>query len=107
MGYVHIPRRFAGRINVFYQTHFNVYVNCHRPSGYATTTVDRKGKERKTYGLYEPPYEHLKRLPNAERYLRDGLTFKDMDVIAYAMGDNACATLMQEAKFRLFRSFRD
>ncbi len=107
MGYVHIPGCFAERINDFYQAHFNAYVNYHRPSGYATTIVDAKGKERKKYELYEPPYEHFKKLPGAETYLRDGLTFKELDATAYAMGDNACATLMQEAKYQLFKSFRD
>jgi len=107
MGYVHIPGRFAERINDFYQNIFNTYVNYHRPSGYATTIVNAKGKEKKKYELYEPPYEHFKRLPDAETHLRDGLTFEELDVVAYAMGDNACATLMQEARYQLFKSFRD
>lgn len=107
MGYAHIPRRFAEPINGFYQTHFNTYVNYHRPSGFATTTVNAKGKEKKVYNLYEPPYEHFKKLPNAATYLRAGLAFQELDVLAYAMSDNACATLMQEAKYRLFKSFRD
>lgn len=107
MGYVHIPRKFAVRINDFYQTHFNTYVNYHRPSGYATTTVDVKGKEKKTYNLYETPYEHFKNLPDAPTYLRSGSTFQELDALAYAMGDNACAILMQEAKYHLFKSFRD
>ena len=107
MGYVHIPGRFAERINDFYQIHFNAYVNYHRPSGYATTTVNAKGKEKKVYNLYEPPYEHFKKLPNAGTYLRDGLTFKELDAIAYAKSDNECATLMQEAKYQLFKSFKD
>ncbi len=107
MGHAHIPRRFAEPINSFYQTHFNTYVNYHRPSGCATTTVNAKGKEKKVYSLYEPPYEHFKKLPNAATYLRAGLTFQELDVLAYAMSDNACATLMQEAKYQLFKSFRD
>ena len=107
MGYVHIPRRFAERINAFYQTHLNAYVNFHRPSGYATTTVDAKGKEKKTYNLYEPPCEHFKNMSGAETYLRACLTFQELDATAHAMSDNACATLMQEAKYHLFKSFRD
>ncbi len=107
MGHVHIPKRFAKRINDFYQTYFNAYVNYHRPSGYATTAVNAKGKETKIYNLYESPYEHFKKLPDAENYLRDGLTFQELDAVAYAMSDNECATLMQEAKYTLFKSFRD
>ena len=107
MGYVHIPGEHAPKINAFYQDHFNAYLNFHRPSGYATTTIDPKGKEKKIYNLYEPPYEHFKKLPNAKTFLRDGVTFDALDTVAYAMSDNACAILMQEAKYRLFKSFRD
>lgn len=107
MGYIHIPQRFAVRINDFYQEYFIPYINFHRPCGYATTTLNTRGKEKKSYNLYEPPYEHFKKLPNAETYLRAGLTFRGLDTIAYAMNDNACATLMQEAKYQLFKSFRE
>ncbi len=107
MGYVHIPGEHAPKINGFYQSHFNVYLNYHRPCGYATTTADAKGKEKKVYDLYETPYEHFRKLPNTGTYLRAGLTFRELDAIAYAMSDNDCATLMQEATYRLFKSFRD
>ncbi len=106
MGYVHIPGEHAPKINEFYQTHFNIYLNYHRPSGYATTVVDANGRERKRYDLYEPPYEHFKKLPDADTFLREGLTFEKLDAIAYAKSDNECATLMQEAKYRLFKAFR-
>lgn len=106
MGYIHIPGRHAPKINQFYQTHFNVYLNYHRPCGYATEKINARGKIKKVYDTYEPPYEHLKQLPRATMYLRNGLTFQELDAIAYAMSDTACATLMQDAKYRLFKSFR-
>lgn len=106
MGYIHIPGRYAPTINEFYREHFNVYVNYHRPSGYATTFVDRRGKEKKKYDLYETPYEHFKKLPNATSYLREGITFEDLDKIALAQSDNECAKMMQKAKIELFKSFR-
>lgn len=106
MGYIHIKKKHAGRINEFYKNHFNVYVNFHRPCGYATTIVNAKGKEKKVYNLYEPPYEHLKKIPDAASFLKDGITFEKLDAIAYAMSDNDHATLMQKAKETLFKSFR-
>jgi hypothetical protein len=106
MGYVHIPGRFAPPVNEFYKTHMNIYVNYHRPSGYATTFVDRRGKEKKKYDVYETPYEHFKKMPDAATYLRDGLTFADLDKIALEKSDNECAKLMQKAKTELFKSFR-
>lgn len=107
MGYVHIPRRHAPKIAAFYRIHLNVYVNYHRPSGYATMSIDHRGKEKKTYDLYETPYAHFKNMPGAEAYLRRGVSFEKLDEIAYAMSDNACAILMQKAKSELFRSFRE
>lgn len=107
MGYVHIPRKYAVLINDFYQEYFIPYINFHRPSGYATTIVDAKGKERKNYNLYEPPYEHFKNIPDATSFLREGISFEKLDAVAYAKSDNDCATLMQKAKETLFKSFRD
>lgn len=106
MGYIHIPRRHAERINKFYRDHLNTYVNFHRPSGYATTTIDRRGKEKKKYDVYETPYAHFKKLPQAEQYLMSGVTFTDLDLLAGTMSDNECAILMQKAKLELFNSFR-
>jgi len=107
MGYIHIARTHASKINDFYQTHFNAYVNFHRPCGYATTIVNAKGKEKKIYNLYETPYEHFKKISESVSFLRDGNTFEKLDALAYAKSDNACATMMQEAKYQLFKSFRD
>ncbi len=106
MGYIHIPRRHANQIQIFYKTHFNAYLNFHRPSGFATTIIDKKGRGKKAYNLYETPYEHLKKLPSAELYLKPGVTFAYLDKLAYATDDNTCATLMQKARRELFKSFR-
>lgn len=106
MGYAHIPRSHAPAINTFYQTHFNTYVNFHRPSGYATTTIDKKGKEKKIYNVYETPYAHLKQLPDAASFLKTGVAFAELDRLAQSMSDLQCATLMQTAKDNLFKSFR-
>ncbi len=106
MGRAHIPRRHAGAINDFYQAHLNAYVNFHRPSGYATTFVDARGKERKKYDVYETPYERFKKVPSAETHLRCGVTFAELDRLAAATTDLASATLMQRAKQILFKSFR-
>jgi hypothetical protein len=106
MGYIHIPGRYAPTINKFYKDHLNIYINYHRPCGYATTTVDGRGKKKKKYDIYETPYEHFKKLPNAASYLREGITFEDLDKIALAMSDNECAKMMQKAKIELFKSFR-
>lgn len=105
MGYIHIPQVYANDINEFYKKYFNVYINFHRPCGYATDIIDSKGKIKKVYNIYETPYEKFKSLKNAEQYLKDGVTFEMLDKIAYEKSDNEFATLMQEEKNKLFNKF--
>ena len=106
MGYVHIKKKYAAAINDFYKEYFNVYVNYHRPSGFATDTVDAKGRIRKKYDQYMMPYEKLLSLENPEQYLRDGITLQMIKDIAKEKSDNEYAALMQKEKVKLFKSFK-
>lgn len=104
LGYSHIPRRCALRVNAFYRDWFNVCLNFHRPCGYATTRIDRRGKEIKVYERYDTPFERLRAIPRAETYLRDDVTFELLARTAKAHSDNDFAIQMQQAKDELFRS---
>jgi len=106
MGRWHIARDQAEKVDQFYQEYFNIYLNYHRPCGFATLTVDKRGKEKKKYDVYMTAYEKLKSLPNAEQYLKDRVTFTELDKIAYAFSDNEWAEKMQKAKQKLFAGFR-
>lgn len=111
MGHWHIAQRHAPAINRFYAEHFNPYLNFHRPCGFATVTMDEKGRRNKTYKTYQTPYERLRSLVEAartepsetEKYLREGLSLKILDGIAARQSDNDAAKAMQEAKERLFK----
>lgn len=102
MGYWHIKQRHAPVINEFYRDYFNVYLNFHRPCGFATVTVDEKGRRRKKYETYRTPYERFKSLKSARRYLRPGVTFEALDEIAGRHTDNEFARMMQRVKDGLF-----
>lgn len=104
LGYRHIPGRHAKLINAFYGTCFNEYLNYHRPCGFATIKTDARGKERKMYDIYQTPYERLRSLPDAERYLAPGMTFAQLDAIARRMSDTDYAILMQNKKAELFKN---
>ncbi len=104
MGYRHIPKKYAKMINAFYHGWFNEYLNFHRPCGFATTVTDEKGKEKKIYDCYQTPYARLRSLPDAERYLKPGMTFEKLDTIARRMSDTEYAILMQKAKVELFKN---
>jgi len=106
MGCVHIPQKFASVINQFYNHHFNRYLNYHRPCGFATIITDKNGKQKKVYKTYLTPYEKLKTIPNFETFLKNTITPKDLEEIAEKKSDNECAKDMQEAKLKLFQSFR-
>lgn len=106
MGYSYLPQSSAPLINEFYQEHFIAYLNYHRPSGFATVTTDKKGKQKKIYNSYLTPYEKLKSVENVQQYLKPGVTLEKLDAIAYQMSDNDCAKAMQKAKAKLFLTIK-
>jgi len=59
------------------------------------SVIDHRGKVKKTYPYEEvmPPYEKLKSLPEAESYLRPGITFEKLDAIANQRG---CLATLQK-----------
>lgn len=104
-GYVHIEQKWAPLINEFNHSHLTPYLNFHRPCYFAEIKIDKKGKERKTYPYRSimTPYEKLKSLPNAEQYLKPGVSFKALDEQMLAMSDMQAASAMKKARGELFR----
>lgn len=105
-GYFHIPatEKNAALINEFCRKWLIPYLNYHRPCGFATTKIDRKGKEKKIYKTesYSTPYEKLKSLNNADQYLKRHIFSKDLDAIAYQKSDTEFGLEMNEAKATMF-----
>ena len=106
IGYGHIPQQYAEQVHQFYAAHLNPYLNYHRPCGFATVTVDARGRRRRKYkpADYATPYEKLKSLPEAKQYLKPGLGFAQLDKIAKRMSDTAWAKRMTAAKSKLLRA---
>ena len=105
-GYDHIPGKWAPKLNEFHQHHFNPYLNYHRPCFFSVPKTDSKGKVKKTYPYKAmmTPYEKLKSLPNASTYLKQGISFKQLDDMALSISDNDAVQRMNEAKQQLFRT---
>ena len=106
MGYFHINKGLVGEVNTFSLNWFNPYLNFHRPSGFVTEIrTDEKGRERKIYGQYITPYEKLKEVSKQQNknFLKPGITFTDLDKIAYSQSDNEFAKIMREKQNELFR----
>lgn len=103
-GYQHIAQRFASLLNEFNINHLNPYLNFHRPCFFAKTEINDKGKQIKKYpyALIMTPYEKLKSLPDAESYLKEGVTFEKLDRLAYTQSDTEAAEKMNKARNELF-----
>jgi transposase InsO family protein len=106
MGRNHIPKEHAPLINEFYRKWFNPYLNYHRVCLYATDYTDKRGKIRKRYDIADTPHERLKSLPNAEQYLKWGISFKDLGKVAYEKSDTEFAEMMEKAKIELIKKIK-
>ncbi len=104
LGYSHIPQHCAAQVNLFHQNSLNPYVNYHRPCFFPVVKTDAKGKQHKSYPYTSmmTPYDKLKSLPQAERFLKKGLSFHQLDAQAYAISDNEAAKHLKEAKTKLW-----
>lgn len=104
LGYSHIPQRFAALVNQFCRDQLNPYVNFHRPCLFAETITDPKGRQRKRYPykFMMTPYEKLKSLPDAQQFLKPGISFAQLDALASAISDNDAAQHLNDARANLF-----
>lgn len=105
IGYGHIAGEHAEVIGKFYAQHLNPYLNFHRPCGFATVSLDERGKRRRQYKAedYRTPLEKLQSLAGVEPYLKPGLSLAKLEREALAISDTECARRMHAAKSRLLR----
>lgn len=106
LGYGYIAAAHADKIQAFYERSFNPYLNFHRPCGQPEIITKQNGKQRRVYRRWETPWETLRQLPEAAGYLKPNLSLETLARQAQANSDTESARQMQEAKQRLFASFR-
>ena len=106
IGHGHIPRRFAPLVNEFAQHVLSPFLNSHRPCLFPTHILDAKGRVTKRYRDSDvmTPYDKLKSLDNAERFLNPGVTFDQLDALAHAVSDLEAAHALNDARDALFRA---
>lgn len=102
-GRSYIAQSWAPLINQFNKTYVNIYLNYHRPSGFAKKVPDKRGKIKKKYIEWKTPFDKLKSLESAEQYLKDGFTFETLDLIVKEKSDNQFAEDLRRAKSLLFK----
>lgn len=105
IGYGFILKEYAPLLNQFYFDYFCEYLNFHRPCAFATIVTNDKGKAHKIYKHedFMTPYEKLKTIPNAQRFLKKGVTFKMLNKIAFSRTNNQMAKLIQSERAKLFQ----
>jgi hypothetical protein len=108
-GYSHIGQHWAQALNTFNRDYLIPFLNYHRPCYFPTITLDDKGKQRKTYQYDKmmTPYEKLKSLDKADDFLKENVTFKQLDIVAYGISDNNFTDQMNLAKMRLFKQINE
>ena len=108
MGHGAIAAEQAEAFQMFYTRHFNSYLNFHRPCGFATVTIDEKGKRKRTYRPddYRTPYEKLISLDQWTRCLKPCITPEMLKRQADSMSDTEAARIMRSAKLALLAQCR-
>jgi len=104
LGHSHIPSHHADRVNRFLKDQLAPFINYHRPCHFPVDSVDGKGRQRKRYPYEQvtTPYLKLKSLTQAEQYLRDGVTFEQLDRLALATDGWTAAQNVKQARDQLF-----
>ena len=105
IGYGHIACQHAEALQKFYTEHLNPYLNFHRPCGFATVSWDQRGKRQRKYKTedYRTPFEKLQSLPEAEQFLKPGVSLPELQKRAWVISDTECALRMNAAKTKLLR----
>lgn len=103
LGYSHIPKGNAKKINNFYREYLNPYLNFHRYCGFATDYVNDKGKIKKKYETYMTPIQKLLSLPEYEKYFKNGITKTRLLLETKRMTHFAAAKVVFVERQKLFR----
>ena len=102
IGYGYIAADHASKLQTFYESHFNFYLNFHRPCGQPELITDAKGKSKRVYRRYATPWEVFENLDKAGQYLKPGESLRALSEQAKAESDTDSARRMQAAKRKLF-----
>lgn len=103
-GYGYIPKKHAVAIDRYLKDWMIPYLNFHRPCAFATDYVDVKGRVRKKYETRMTPFEKFTSLPNAEQYLKPGITIEKLRSVEQEYDDIAFAEIKEKERSKLFKS---
>ena len=104
LGYSHIPASLAPDTDAFLRDHLSPFLNHHRACLFAVEVEGPKGRRRRKYpqDLVRTPHEKLRSLPEAEGFLKPGVTFEKLDAVAHAVTSVEAGREVQRARKALF-----
>lgn len=105
-GHSHIDVGFAGALNRFAIDTLSTHLNLHRPCWFPEERFDDRGRRQVRYSPNRllTPYEKLKSLPDAEAFLKPGLTIAALNRLERELSDNQSAERLLAERRRLFRA---
>ena len=105
LGHSHIPEHLASPAIACLRDFLSPFRNDHRACLFAVEVEESNGRRRRKYpqDLVMTPYEKLRSLPGADGFLKPGITFAQLDVVAHALTDLETAQEVQRARKGLFR----
>ena len=106
LGHAHIPRRHAARVNDFTHQVLSPFLNYHRPCHFPVETVGDDGRttKRYPYANVATPYDKLKSLDHAERFLKPGVSCAELDAFALSVSDLDAAAAVNAARAEMVRA---
>ena len=109
LGHIYVPATLAPRVDAFLRNTLSTFLNFHRPCLFAVEVTDGRGRVKKRYPQdnVATPYDRLRTLPDAERFLRPSVTFETLDRIALATPGLEAARNVQRARAQLMRTLAD
>ncbi|MCI0151919.1 DDE-type integrase/transposase/recombinase [Paraburkholderia sediminicola] len=106
-GYSYIPAERAILFNDFCRAHLNPFRNFHRPCLFGTEAPDprKPGRTRRVHRREDvmTPLEKFGNLPQADRFLRDGITQEGLRQEARSLTDIEAARQVREARESMLR----
>ena len=107
LGHTYVPGRpLAPRVDAFLRDTLSPFLNFHRPCLFSVDVVRATGRVKKRYPQAQvaTPYDRLRSLPDAERFLRPDVTFEALDPLALATTGFEAAQGVQRARDELMRT---
>ena len=106
MGFWHIPKFEARKINDFYRSCFNEFLDFHRMCSYPTTIIADDGKKKKIYDETMTPCQKLLSIPDVEKYLQPEVTVESLKEKMKEHSHIEYAKIMDEEKRKLFAAVK-